>query len=131
MSIFKNKYLQALLLIISLLGVFFGGAVFGGRVSDSYLAKKFNEANMPVILSHYKSYRNIARAIELQNHDMAKCHAQLGASVMFDALRACVDDINCKNIIEKRIREDAPEVEGKLPMGFEYMQTKKGIKSCN
>ena len=131
MSIFKNKYLQVSLLLITLLVAFFAGAVFGGRVSDNYLAKTFNEANMPVMLSHYESYRDIARAIEIHNYDMAKCRAELGASVMLDTLRACQKDINCKNIIEKGIRESSPEVEGKLPLGFDYLQTKKGIKNCH
>lgn len=131
MNLFKYRYFRAFVLVLCLLAVFFAGAVFGGRISDKYLAKKFNENKMPVVLAHYKSYRDISRAIESHNYELAKCNSDLNASVMLDALRACFTDENCKSLIKKDVSETASEIEGKAPLEFKYLQTKNGIKVCN
>lgn len=130
MNIIRNRFFLVALLLVCLLGTFIGGAVFGGRVSNKYLAKKFNEVNMPVMLAHYKSYRDIARNIEMSNYEMASCHAELGASAMLDVLKPCLADPDCKGFIEKDIQESAPEILGAAPLGFKYLEDKEGVKRC-
>ncbi|MBN8761709.1 MAG: hypothetical protein BGO61_09340 [Thiobacillus sp. 65-69] len=130
MNIIKNRFFLIALLLVSLLSAFIGGAVLGGRISNEYLAKKFNEVNMPVMLAHYKSYRDIARNLETSNYEMANCHAELGASAMLDVLKPCLADQVCKGLIEKDIQENAPEILGIAPLGFKYLESKEGIRRC-
>lgn len=130
MNIIKNRYFLIAALLVGLLAAFGGGAVFGGRISNEYLAKNFNEVNMPVMLAHYESYRDISRNIETSNYEMASCHAELGASAMLDVLKTCLADHDCKGFIEKDIQASAPEILGAAPLGFKYLESKEGVRRC-
>lgn len=130
MKIIKNRFFLTALLFVGLLGAFAGGAMFGGRISNEYLAKKFNEVNMPVMLAHYESYRDIARNIETSNYEMANCHAELGASAMLDVLKTCLADQDCKGFVEKDIQASAPEISGATNLGFKYLASKEGVRRC-
>lgn len=131
MKLFENRFLKVIILFVILICVFFAGSIFGGRVSDKYLVRQFKESTMPTSLAHYKSYRDISRAIDSRSYDLAKCNSDLNASVMLDSLKVCINEENCKNIIWKDINATAPEVIDNAPLDFSYIKTNNGIKRCN
>lgn len=130
MNTLKKKIIWAVVLLISLAGVFVGGLVIGGHSTTDYVFNEFKKVNAPVVLGHYTIYRDIAVNIKESEYAQAKCSAELGASSMFDDLKACLADHGCKDVIEEKVRKSAPEVLGEAPMEFVYWKSEGKIRSC-
>lgn len=108
--------------------------VAGGLVARKIVMEHFfdeaEKADAHVLLGHYTGYRDIAVAINEGKYTDAKCLTELNASAMFDSLRTCTSDVACGDAIGQKARSSAPEIFGKAPMGFSYIESKEGIKSC-
>lgn len=126
----RKRLFLGLSLIIGAMIVFVVGYFLGGRISKDYLAREFNRANMPVVLSHYEIFRGIARSIKEGDYSIAKCRADLGASSKLDEIRECMSDQHCRRSIESEIENRAPEVLARAPLGFDYLENSNGIRSC-
>lgn len=124
----KAKWLVAL--VVSHAIIF----VVGGAIARNIAMKNFfdeaEKADAHVLLGHYTGYRDIAINIKKANIAEAGCLAELSASAMFDSLRVCIADLDCRSGIEKKARETAPELLGESPLPFGYISSKEGIKTC-
>ena len=96
----------------------------------SAFAREYERAQAIVNVGHYMDYRYIALAIKAKQYENALCNAQLGASIWYDDLKGCLASQDCKITVEEDLRRDAPEVLGQAPLGFTYIKSEDGIKSC-
>ena len=76
------------------------------------------------------SIGDIAIQIQLGNYGRALCSSELGASSMYDDLKTCFADNDCKNEFGNKVRDVAPEILSKVPLEFNYRAIKHGIRSC-
>lgn len=83
-----------------------------------------------VDLGLYMDYRDTAIAIIEKRLESALCAAQLGASGRYDDIKHCLADSRCKASVEQRVREHAPELLGEVPLKFEYIEARNGVRSC-
>jgi hypothetical protein len=104
--------------------------VINRKVMLSAVAKEYKQAEANVYVGHYLEFRDIARHINASRYDKAKCAAELVASFKYDDLKSCLDDQECKIVVEQEVLEITPEVLGKAPLGFTYIKSKQGVKSC-
>lgn len=92
---------------------------------------EFKKSNSMLNLGRYIEYRNIATQIKSGNYDSALCSSELGASSMYDDLKTCLADNNCKDgEFENKVRGVAPETLDKTPLEFNYRDIESGIRSC-
>lgn len=75
-------------------------------------------------------YRDIAVAIKAGRYESAKCAADLGASAMYDDLKSCLANQDCKAAAGHEIQKAAPEVLGEAPLKFTYLKSKDRVRSC-
>jgi hypothetical protein len=75
-------------------------------------------------------YRDIALNIKAGRYDSAKCAAELGASAMYDDLKSCLANQDCRAAVEQEMRKAAPEVLGEAPLKFTYLKSKDRVRSC-
>ncbi len=82
-------------------------------------------------LGRYIEYKDIAIQIKSGNYDSALCSSELGASSMYDDLKTCFADNECKDDkFENKVRDVAPEILNKVPLEFNYRGIKGGVRSC-
>lgn len=99
--------------------VFVGGAMRGKNITQASFEQAFEKADAHVILGHYSAYRDIALGIQSAGNGRAKCEAELMATTMFESLSRCLADRECKNEIESKAKQVAPEVLGDRPFPIE------------
>lgn len=126
----KLKIALAAILLLSHLAFYILGSVVNRQVMLSSLSKEFNRTNANVNLGRYTEYRDIALVIKASRYDKAKCSVELGASAMYDDLKSCLTNQNCRGAIEQKMRAAAPEILGEAPLKFTYIKSKDGVKSC-
>jgi hypothetical protein len=126
----RNKTALVVLFIISNVLFFIGGSATGRYITTNYLLREVKNANAEIELGNYTIYRDIASDINLRKYAAAKCLADLSASSMFDDVKACAANQECKKTLETKIRANAPEVFGEATLKFIYLKSKDGIKSC-
>ena len=131
MNTLKKKIVWVVVLLISHVGIFAGGLVIGGHVTTDHVFSEFKKVNAPVVLGHYTIYRDIAVNLKGSKYDEAKCSAELGVSSMFDDLKACLANHECRDVIEGKVRKSAPEVLGEAPLEFVYWKSEGKIRSCS
>ena len=107
-------------LLITITLSFIGGAYVGRKNTISLLSEAVEMANSQVALSHYSTYRDIAKEIKAHRYNDAQCLAELSASIMRDGLKQCMKNQSCKKSLEKKAHEFAPEVLGETPLPFKY-----------
>lgn len=117
-------------MLISHAAFFVAGGLVARNIVMNHFFDEAEKADAHVLLGHYTGYRDIAVAINESKYIDAKCLAELNASAMFDSLRTCISDVACGNVIGQKARSSAPEIFGEAPMGFSYIESKEGIKSC-
>ena len=127
----KRKAALAVILILSHFAFYVLGATINRHTMLSAFAREYEKAQATVNVGLYTDYRYIALAIKAKQYENALCNAQLGASVRYDDLKACLASQDCKIVVEEDLRRDAPEVLGQAPLGFRYIKSKDGIKSCD
>ena len=49
---------------------------------------------------------------------------------MYDDLKSCFSDNDCKDEFAKKVRDVAPEILDEAPLEFSYSDIKDGIRSC-
>lgn len=130
MNYSKRRVALVVFLLISHLAAYVLGSVINRQVMLRSLSKEFNKENAIVNLGRYTEYRDIALDIKANHYDKAKCSAELGASAMYDDLKSCLANQDCRAAIEKRTREIAPEVLGESPLKFTYLKSKDRVKTC-
>lgn len=130
MDSWKRKITLVAILVISHLTFYVLGSVINRQVMLHALSEQFNQTNASLNLGRYTEYRDIALAIRMGKYDNAKCSAELGASAMYDDLKSCLANPNCRAVIERETRKVAPEVLGEAPLKFTYLRSKDGIRSC-
>ncbi len=91
---------------------------------------EFKKSNSILNLGRYIEYRDIAIQIKSGNYDSALCSSELGASSMYDDLKNCFADNDCKDEFENKVHDVAPEILGKAPIEFNYKDIVSGIRSC-
>lgn len=116
--------------MVSHMIVFVVGATIARNIAMKFFLDEGEKADAHVLLGHYTGYRDIAVDIKEGKSVEAKCLAELSASAMFDSLKACIGDSNCRSAIEEKTRKSAPEVLGESPLAFAYKSSKEGIKVC-
>ena|ERR1700730_1284290 len=126
----KKRLVLVVVLVISHLLFLVGGTIAGRHTALKYFVTETEKADARVTLGHYAVYRDIAVDIKAGKYDKAKCRAELGASSMFDEVKACVANKNCGPSVEKEARQSAPEVLGQGPLAFGYIASKNGIRQC-
>ncbi len=126
----KRKVALAAALIVSHVAFYVLGAVINRQMMLHAFAVEVKKANADVDLGLYMDHRYTALAIKEKRYESALCVAQLGASVRYDDLKACLADQDCGPRIEQELRKDAPEVLGEAPLQFTYIAAKDGIRSC-
>lgn len=126
----KRKFAIAVILLLSHFIFYVLGSVINRQIMLSSFAKEFKQADAEATLGRYDEYKYIALNVSEGKYDKVKCAAELGASAMFDDLKSCVADQDCRIVIEQRLHEAAPEVLGEAPVKFSYVKSKDGIKSC-
>ena len=126
----NRKIVIAVILLISHFGFYVLGSMVNRQVMLSSFSKEFKQADAEAILGRYDEYKYIALGIKEGKYNKAKCAAELGASAMYDDLKSCVTDQDCRVVIEQKLHEVAPEVFGDAPLKFSYINSKDGIKSC-
>ena len=67
----------------------------------------------------YVHMRNIALSIKSKNYDYAECNAEFVATVVYDSLQRCTNDITCRNELSAKLMEQAPEILNNKKMPFE------------
>lgn len=130
MNIFKKRTIWVVALLVSHMIVFVVGATIARNIAMKFFLDEGEKADAHVLLGHYTGYRDIAVDIKEGKSVEAKCLAELSASAMFDSLKACIGDSNCRSAIEEKTRKSAPEVLGESPLAFAYKSSKEGIKVC-
>jgi hypothetical protein len=126
----RRRIILTLFLAASHLLFFIGGAALGRHTALSDFVSQTEHADARVTLGHYTIYRDIAVAINGTRYDRAKCSARLAASSMFDDVKSCVGNSACRRAVEKEAHKMAPEVLGEEPVGFGYIASKGGGRSC-
>ena len=127
----KRKVALAAILILSHFAFYVLGATINRHTMLSAFAHEYDKAQAVVNVGLYMDYRYIALSIKAKRYEDALCSAQLGASVRYDDLKECLASQDCKVAVEEDLRKDAPEVLGQAPLGFTYIKSKDGIKSCD
>ena len=112
MTTSRKRIVWAVVLLISHVGVFVGGSVISRHVTTDYFFTEIKKGNARVVLGHYTIYRDIAANIKERKYDEAKYSAELVAGAMFDSLKECLADHECRDVIEKEVRKNAPEILG-------------------
>lgn len=130
MNIFKRKIIWALALLTTHIAAFLIGGSIARNVTLQYALSEAEKADAHVLLGHYTGYRDIAIDIKENKYSEAKCLAELSASAMFDSLKTCVSDLNCRGSIEQKLRATAPEVLGESPIAFGYIANRDDMKTC-
>jgi hypothetical protein len=131
METMKKKITLIVVLVISHLLFFFGGVARGRHTILNYMSSETERADAVVTLGQYSIYRDIAENIKTRKYDNAKCSADLGASSTFDDIKACIANQTCRNSIEEKVREIAPEALDGSTLKFDYLESKNGIRRCN
>jgi hypothetical protein len=126
----RKTILWAALLATSHLLFFIGGTALGRRTALSAFVSQGQQIDARVTLGHYTIYRDIALAITGMRYERAKCSAQLAASSMLDDVKSCIGNSACKGAVEKEAQKVAPEALGQAPVGFAYIASKGGVRSC-
>jgi hypothetical protein len=85
------------------------------KVMLNATARLFKTAEASVSIGRYLEFRDIARSINKKRYDDAKCAAELSASSRYDILKSCLDDQECKIVVEQEALELTPEIFGKAP----------------
>ena len=127
----KRKAALAAILILSHLAFYGLGSIINRHTMLSAFAREYEKSQAVVNMGLYADYRYIALAIKAKQYEYALCNAQLGASSRYDDLKECLASQDCKLTVEEDLRRDAPEVLGQAPLGFTYIKSKDGIKSCD
>jgi len=117
-------------LLITHLTTYILGSVINRKLMINATVREFKVAEAKVSIGRYLEFRNIARYINTKRYDDAKCAAESSASTRYDILKSCLDDPECKSVIEQEAKIMTPEVIGKVPLGFTYIKSKLGVKSC-
>jgi hypothetical protein len=127
---FQKKMVLVGLLLITHLTVYILGSMGNRKVMLNATARLFKTAEASVSIGRYLEFRDIARSINKKRYDDAKCAAELSVSSRYDILKSCLDDQECKIVVEQEALELTPEIFGKAPLGFTYIKSKQGVKSC-
>lgn len=75
-----------------------------------HISLEIEEVNAHIGLSHYSNYRDIALNIKAGHYVDAKCEAEMMATSFRESLDRCITDDRCKNSLEKKAQEIAPEI---------------------
>ena len=126
----KTRLTWIIGLLLSHLLLFIAGSATGRYVTFNYVAGEAERADTRVNMGHYIAYRDIASDIKSGRYGSAKCNADLIASSLFDDARRCAASKDCWDLIEKEQRERVPEAVGKIPLPFDYIEPKNGIRRC-
>lgn len=125
-------------LVVSHVFVFFAGITIcksltleGIKSANQDFEDTLHKVQAEASFGHYLAYRDIARSIGGEAYSRARCNATLGASAMLDITKDCLADDKCRSTIHKSVEIIAPEIAGTEPLGFEYIQTKHGRKTCD
>lgn len=126
----KKKVALTALLVISHAVFFTVGSVVNRQAMMKSLSSEFSKSNARVNLGRYAEYRDIVIYINDREFDKAMCSAQLGASAMYDDLKSCLSNLDCKAALEQEVRNVAPEMLGDAQLKFKYLEIKDGIRTC-
>jgi len=126
----KKKIGWAVLLVVSHILILIGGSVIGRHDAIDDLFGQAEKADAQVALGRYTIYRDMAKDIKTGRYERAQCSARLGASSMYDNVKTCLAKSECRDSIEKKAHEVAPELLGEVPLEFEYLESKNGIRHC-
>lgn len=126
----KKQVLFVIALCVSHTIIFFGGIVLGKQRASHEILAATQLTDAEVILGHYSIYRDISAEIGSAKFDKAKCNADLGASAMFDGVKGCLSDANCRAGLQQMALTIAPEILGDGTIPFDYVSTKNGRKEC-
>lgn len=126
----KGKVTLVAILLLSHSAVYVLGSSINRQGMLSGLSQEFNRSNASLNLGRYTEYRDIALDIKASKYEIATCSAELGASAMYDDLKSCLANQGCKDAVEPKLREVAPEVLGEAPLRFTYLKGKDGIRLC-
>ena len=67
----------------------------------------------------YVHMRNIALSIKAKNYDYAECNSEFVATVVYDSLQNCTNDVACRKELSGKLMEQAPEIFNNKNMPFE------------
>jgi hypothetical protein len=127
----KSKITIGLMLLITHIGAYFLGAATNREKMLDEFERDFALSNANVNLGRYVEYRDVALSIKSGNHSRALCISRLGASAMYDDLQTCLQSKDCGSNLEREIRDAAPEILGAHPLGFAYIGSVDGIRTCD
>lgn len=119
----KTRILLTVGLLVSHVFVFSGGFKWGESRALSHFRQDFESAMGHASLGHYRAYRDITLGITAGNYENAGCRAEMLASAMLDSIKECSTRVGCKEAIEKKAREVAPEVLGEAPVLIQSRQS--------
>jgi hypothetical protein len=125
-----KKIIIIVVLLASHSMLFVGGAFMGKKITVNRFVGEITAMNAEMELGQYASYRDIARNIKDGNFLKAKCAADSIASSMFNGVKACMLEENCKVNIQQSVRQLAPEIFGSVPIPFDYISMKNGLGAC-
>lgn len=126
----KRKLGITVILLLSHFVFYMLGSVINRQIMIESFSKEFKRAEVETDLGRYSEYKYMILNIYDKKFDTVKCAAELGASAMYDDLKSCIAEQDCRGAIEKKLHETAPEVLGEIPLKFSYVKSKNGIKSC-
>ena len=124
----KRIVALVVILILSHFAFYVLGSIVNRHMMLNAFAREYTSTRAGADLGLYMDYRYIATAIKAKQFGNALCNAELNASEQYDKLKACMDREACKNVIEEEVQKVAPEVLGKAPLKFTYIQRKDGIR---
>lgn len=124
-----KKFVIAILGVLASLVALVAGFMLGenraiesSQVRDSYLST-INAA------AAYSAHAEIVEALNDKKSAKALCLLNLQASAEVNQVRACLADIDCKRLVEDKVREIAPELLANGPLRVTYYREGELCKS--
>lgn len=126
----NKRLLWIVALLISHLLFFFIGSATGRYLTFHSFARQTEKAEAQENIGRYIVYRDLAGDMKAGRHKNAKCSADLLASSFFDDARRCAANSECWGSLPQDQVQRMPEVTGSIPLPFDYIEAKNGIRRC-
>lgn len=118
------------ILITCVILAFGSGAELARRNTIRAFGNRSHLADIQNELGHYLIYRTLAKDLSEGHIQDASCSAALEASASLDEIRKCVSTEPCRDALSGDLKKTAPEVFGLVPLQFDYIPAKSGIRAC-